>query len=504
MNRQLTLGLTAFLLLLVVPCSGAGCQSRIRWVNCSENVPSNLSLAGVDLSNLPDTLHCGQIDVPMDYSQPMAQTNMITLGLAMHRPAHPKGVLFVNTGGSDPVVIEAWKLALNQSAEFSGVADYDLMMMDVRGTFSSNPVSVSLEVAQSFPIGFPNNDTEFEAMREASAAFFQSWIDSSSPPGIIQFLRTEEVVQDYEQIRRALNYDKINYIGMSYGTYRGQRYASKFPERVGRFVLDSVVPHGRTLLDKARDQINAANRALLRADAHCQNNVSCPFHSQGQGAVPKAWHSILQNVSQAAEACAVNCSDIIQPILVQQSLHGLLLGQTDFSNLVDLLEIAVEGNPSSLLPTSSLTVEDIVAIPLECGDIGTISTAYPVSLRALISKINLYCSGWPFPVTPEPSILNLHDMLMVTADFDTDSPTEWTTFAWKRAPRSGLVVRHGDGHVSFNLFNQPATKIATEFLNTGHLPRGENESLVSVYAPNTMRAPIPDPYEVPTTPLNED
>jgi hypothetical protein len=31
----------------------------------------------------------------------------------------------------------------------------------------------------------------------------------------------------------------------------------------------------------------AVNRGLLRADAYCQNNASCPFHSKGKGSVIK-------------------------------------------------------------------------------------------------------------------------------------------------------------------------------------------------------------------------
>lgn len=43
----------------------------------------------------------------------------------------------------------------------------------------------------------------------------QSWIDLSSPPGIIEHVGTREVVQDYEMVRRALGYDKVNFVGAS-------------------------------------------------------------------------------------------------------------------------------------------------------------------------------------------------------------------------------------------------------------------------------------------------
>lgn len=34
-------------------------------------------------------------------------------------------------------------------------------------------------------------------------------------------------------------------------------------------------------------QVAAANRLLLRSDAWCQNDTTCPFHAQGKGSIPK-------------------------------------------------------------------------------------------------------------------------------------------------------------------------------------------------------------------------
>ena len=44
-----------------------------------------------------------------------------------------------------------------------------------------------------------------------------------------------------DEIRRALGEEKLSYLGYSYGTYLGAVYASLFPERTDRIVLDSSV-----------------------------------------------------------------------------------------------------------------------------------------------------------------------------------------------------------------------------------------------------------------------
>jgi len=87
--------------------------------------------------------------------------------------------------------------------------------MDVRGTFSSNPLNVSLDLFEPLFDPYPTTQSEFDTFKENSKAVFQSWIDLSTPPGIIQHVGTREVVQDYESLRIALGYGKINFLGDS-------------------------------------------------------------------------------------------------------------------------------------------------------------------------------------------------------------------------------------------------------------------------------------------------
>ena len=48
--------------------------------------------------------------------------------------------------------------------------------------------------------------------------------------------------RDLNLLRRALGQPKLNYLGISYGTFLGATYANLFPRRVGRLVLDGNVP----------------------------------------------------------------------------------------------------------------------------------------------------------------------------------------------------------------------------------------------------------------------
>jgi pimeloyl-ACP methyl ester carboxylesterase len=63
-------------------------------------------------------------------------------------------------------------------------------------------------------------------------------------------------------IRQALGEDKISYYGFSYGTYLGQVYATRYPTRVDRFVLDGVVNPRRVWYAANLDQDRAFDKNM--------------------------------------------------------------------------------------------------------------------------------------------------------------------------------------------------------------------------------------------------
>ncbi len=70
-------------------------EPSIQWIDCRDQVPFTLDTTDINMNALPDTLHCGSLIVPMDYSKSIGKDNNITLGLAMYRPKNPKGVVFL-------------------------------------------------------------------------------------------------------------------------------------------------------------------------------------------------------------------------------------------------------------------------------------------------------------------------------------------------------------------------------------------------------------------------
>lgn len=82
----------AALIITVPSLATANKNPSIKWIDCATNVPEPLKDIEMPLS-LPSTLQCGRLDVPMDYSKPIAPNNTITLGFSINRPQNPQGLI---------------------------------------------------------------------------------------------------------------------------------------------------------------------------------------------------------------------------------------------------------------------------------------------------------------------------------------------------------------------------------------------------------------------------
>ncbi len=58
---------------------------------------------------------------------------------------------------------------------------------------------------------------------------------------VLEHVSTTDVARDVDLLRAALGEDRLTFLGFSYGTFVGATYASLFPDRQGRLVLDGAL-----------------------------------------------------------------------------------------------------------------------------------------------------------------------------------------------------------------------------------------------------------------------
>ena len=205
-------------------------HSTLHWQACS----GQLAQQGV-----PD---CTMLSVPVNYADPGGRH--ISLALDMIPATAPvsqqQGIMLVNPGGpgGDGLPLAA---EVAQGLSRGVAADYDIVGFDPRGVGSSVP---ALSCDPGFFSGVRPNYIPANAAAEQvlinRAKMYAT--DCEQRFGwLLPYMTTQDVARDMDAIRAAFGVSKINYYAFSYGTYIGQVYATLFPGRVRRMVLDSTV-----------------------------------------------------------------------------------------------------------------------------------------------------------------------------------------------------------------------------------------------------------------------
>jgi pimeloyl-ACP methyl ester carboxylesterase len=207
----------------------AGNEFKIHWSSCSPNMPSNLD--------------CGQLQVPLDWSQPSGKQIMLGMKRVKANSTTRIGNLIFNPGGPGGVATEFCQYQAAGFEVFSkeSSAHFDIICPDPRGIGTSTPVLCDPDLWNQRQSVFPKDVKDFEEMVKINKAFGKSCLDRTGD--LLRHVDTTSVVRDLEAIRIALNDGKLNWLGESYGTQIGAQYAELFPENIRAMVLDGNVDH---------------------------------------------------------------------------------------------------------------------------------------------------------------------------------------------------------------------------------------------------------------------
>ncbi|MBM7774561.1 pimeloyl-ACP methyl ester carboxylesterase [Actinokineospora baliensis] len=192
-------------------------------------------------------LECAALPVPLDYSRPHAEKISVAVSrLPSTRPEKRRGVLVLNPGGQfDSELDQALRL-VSLGLPAAVRESYDLVAFDPRGIGRSTPVTCDLRPGQDLNVpASPYAATTADLLRQWSRLrIIAGQCAHSATAGLLPHMSTANVARDLDRIRAALGERRVSYLGYSYGTYLGAVYATLFPDRTDRVVLDSVVGSG--------------------------------------------------------------------------------------------------------------------------------------------------------------------------------------------------------------------------------------------------------------------
>ncbi|SHN26168.1 alpha/beta hydrolase [Streptomyces yunnanensis] len=195
-------------------------------------------------------IQCGFVTVPLDYAKPDGRTIKIAVdrAVATGGPKQRQGALVYNPGGPGGSGMRFPSRVTTKNPLWAKTAQaYDFVGFDPRGVGHSAPISCQdpqefTKAPKADPV--PDSEADKLAQRKLAHAYAQGCLKRTGRAMLSQ-MTTANTARDLDVVRAALGEKKLNYLGVSYGTYLGAVYASLFPDHVRRMLVDSVVNPSR-------------------------------------------------------------------------------------------------------------------------------------------------------------------------------------------------------------------------------------------------------------------
>lgn len=248
----------------------------LRRVMTGSGIPSpgagflrgHIKLEPCGFSSVTRDAGCAKYDV---FEDRLAKTgrkialNIVILPAVSSKPAPDP--LFVFAGGPGQGAASVVRAAGDYLIKFR--RDRDIVFIDQRGTGASNPLNCNLVGNKDEMRGYFVDRLTAETLQECRAQL--------EKVANLELYTTPISVDDFDEIRGALGYDKINIHGGSYGTVSGLVYIRQHGDRVRTAMLEGVSPvDAKIYLPFAKGVEHSLERMFTDCAADKECNASFP------------------------------------------------------------------------------------------------------------------------------------------------------------------------------------------------------------------------------------
>ncbi|KAE9381133.1 alpha/beta-hydrolase, partial [Stipitochalara longipes BDJ] len=477
---------------------------------------------------------CSLLEVPLDYSFPNGSKAYIPM---LKYPASSKpyqGMVLTNPGGpGDSAIAEVFN-----NGELLGSiigSNYDLVGFDPRGIGYSLPSALLCIGSGAVPLKrraiIPGTNISIGPHGpELTNVFFQAAYDNATRDGeicrqqiggpgqagphmttlvnakdIISILDAFAASPEGAGVPGAAN---LNYWGFSYGTFLGETFASVFPDRVSRMVLDGVVDPQDYVEGLSLEALQFTDEAFSSFFVYCYAAGAevCPYFT-GSSAFDvylRFTKTIAKlDVETALHQGWQNATDLSQVLLyLKDSLATYAYAPiprftTAAQVLLQVEQVLSNMTASSLAPISS-AIADVLPIVGEapavmCADNG--NSLYNSTLKEMSYMINtlksqswaygetvavlrMNCAGWSIQGTERYSgPFGGHTrtpMLFVSNTRDPITPVYNSQKWFHRFKDAQLLTLDAEGHTSGPTNNTCAFRKINAYFQNGTLPGDDN------------------------------
>jgi pimeloyl-ACP methyl ester carboxylesterase len=205
----------------------------IKWTDCPEDW------------GVKKPVQCGYVTVPVDYAKPDGATIKIAVDRAKSTGTKKErqGSLLYNPGGPGGSGLRFPLRVADKNPLWTKTSKaYDFVGFDPRGVGHSAPISCMdpqefVKAPKLDPV--PDSEADKTAQRKLAKEYADGCKERSGD--LLPHMTTPNAARDLDVLRAALGDKKLNFLGVSYGTYMGSVYSTLFPSHVRRMIVDSVV-----------------------------------------------------------------------------------------------------------------------------------------------------------------------------------------------------------------------------------------------------------------------
>lgn len=399
--------------------------------------------------------------------------------------------LFVIVGGPGQSAVATAKPFADLFADV--LRERDIVLVDQRGSGASNPLTCPFPGSDEDPQSYLGDFLPVEPLRQCLTRL-------DADPALYT---TPLAMDDLDDVRAALGYERISLYGSSYGTRAALVYMRSHPDRVRSAVLRGVVPTGMKVpLYYARD----GQRALDLLFQECEADADCRQAYPGlrdrfaavqarlaedpapvqlppaqPGGPPRTLRLSLGDFNEALRTRLYNEESNVLPSLIWKAAEG------DFTEMAQLAlrfrKAAAQGQLlSSGLFLSITCAEDVAFIDPEEARrlaVGTFLGTWRVDQQVRA------CQVWPkgeLPAGFTDDVRSDVPTLLISGHRDPVAPPSWGEQVLRHLPNGHhLVLRQG-----FHGLPDPCvTRIMNDFIR-----RGRADGLDTACTQRTEKVPF--------------
>lgn len=426
----------------------------------------NQPVTWTDCSTEQLWLQCAEVLAPLDYENPGRAAVTLTMRRRPSPGGDPQGSLFVNFGGPGGSGVD-----LVAGFEPYGLQQrYDVIGWDPRGVGRSTPVQcfddAEMETYAAADSS-PDNPGEMRAWEELNKRFGQACLEHSGK--LLNHISTTDTVRDLNLLRQLVGDPKLHYLGFSYGTSIGARYATMFPGRLGRLVLDGATNVGGA---PETSQTDGFNRTLGNFAQWCAER-NCRLGSSKQEVLDTI-DGLLNDLD--SDPLPAGRRDLTQALGVTGLIYALYSPEDQWPTLLAGLELAVFSDNGRVLlawadryyqrsETGEFTQFNAAFQAIRCADVtdsgidGAIAEWRRVSKRAkplgAHSGPDFSCPTWPVPSSGDQrrpiDYTGKPPVVIIGTRGDPATPYEYAEHMHSELESSRLItLRSQGGHLGFD------------------------------------------------------